>query len=620
MADPTIDLAEPCFREVWFSHPAVGDPSYDAFVRFAGNPVYQGSPPYEWPVNGTLFKDPGTGNFYCYVSLYPKGYWPAGPTKLLRSRDAAQTWEDLGLVLQGDKDAFDGDGVRAGATCDASVAADADGYHMAYGWAKPDNSDGGIAYAFSRSPEGPFVRDPKPIHAESMQPLLTPGYKRVYASSILRRRHDWMILASMSTPGNAGGMWAFIGMTAPEARGPYSGPVFLRSPQQGYWQPQPIEFFPAFVHEGYVYAPLTSVAANRGYQVIYRAPLEEAHRLEAWSVWQSGSAFHAESNPWEAHGIWGQAFAGLVDSEGRFRVLYPSRNSDGVGTINLASRPWSQPYTQGFRISGPNAPALALALRSYEHFRLQTSFHADGDWRLVWNCQGPLGPDRASADARISPLTWRNMTMFSVRGGAWLLEDISARGDRQVLAKGMLSRVSDYTVALDQTAGRAAIDVNGTLLCAATVATPGGALGLIAEQGVCLHVRRFVLDGRGAAASWFLLPLEGLVGAGNKERDWAPREAGFRYETGYTASFEGARAKWSFHGQRVRLWSPRGPDFGEAEVCLDGASTGRVSLHSEQPRESAAVWESNALSPGPHALMLVRVSGTLPVDCAEFYP
>ena len=260
-----MDLAEARYREVWLSHPAIGDPSYDALARFARNPIYQGSPPYEWPVNGSLFKDPRSGNLYCYVSLYPKGYWPAGPTRLLRSRDAGGTWEDLGLILQGDKDGFDGDGAKSGATCDATVVADEDGYHMAYGWAKPDNRDGGIAYAFARSPEGPWIRDPKPVHAESAQPLIPPGYKRAYASALVRRAHDWLILASMSTPGNAGGTWAFIGMTAPQARGPYTAPIFLRSPQEGYWQPQPIEFFPAFVHEGYVYAPLTSIAANRGY-------------------------------------------------------------------------------------------------------------------------------------------------------------------------------------------------------------------------------------------------------------------------------------------------------------------------------------------------------------------
>jgi len=304
--EQTVDLADPSNRDLWFSHPVIGDVSYDAFVRSDKNPIYVGTPPYEWPVNGFLFRDPRSGEWYCHISLYPKGYWPAGPSRLLRSHDGGASWDDLGLAVQGNKDMFDGDGMRGGATCDATEAVDEAGYHLAYGWGKPDNSDGGLAYAFSRTPTGPFIRDPKPIHAESAQPLLPPGYKRVYASSIIRRRKDWLILASMSTPRNAGGMWAFVCLTAPQASGPYSPPTFIRRPQDGEWFPQPVEFCPAFVHEGFVYACLTSVALNRGYQLILRAPVEEAHNPQAWSTWQAGSVFHAEPIRSETYGIWGQ--------------------------------------------------------------------------------------------------------------------------------------------------------------------------------------------------------------------------------------------------------------------------------------------------------------------------
>ncbi len=112
-----IDYASAGYRDRWLHHYAIGDPSWDAFVREPGNPIYTGKPPYEWPVNGFLFRDPPSGRWYAYVGLYPRGYWPAGPCLVLREREGGG-WEELGLAVQGDAAMFDGDGVRPGATPD----------------------------------------------------------------------------------------------------------------------------------------------------------------------------------------------------------------------------------------------------------------------------------------------------------------------------------------------------------------------------------------------------------------------------------------------------------------------------------------------------------------------
>ncbi|HNR35243.1 MAG TPA: hypothetical protein PKO36_08685 [Candidatus Hydrogenedentes bacterium] len=614
-----VDFADAAHREAWLHHPVVGDPSFDAFERYSHNPVYTGAPPYEWPVNGALFRDPKSGRWYAYVSLYPKGYWPAGPTRLLRSCDDGVSWEDRGLVITGDKDLFDGDGVSAGATCDASIAADERGYHAAYGWAKPDNSDGGIAYAFAESPEGPFVRDTKPIHAESAQPMLPPGYKRVYASSIVRRKRDWLILASMSTPRNAGGMWAFIGMTAPEARGPYSPPIVLRSPQQDAWAPQPVEFFPAFVHEDYVYAPLTSVAANRGYHVVYRAAIEEAHRPGAWRVWQDGSVFHAEANEWESHGIWGQAVAGFIGPDERLRILYPSRNSEGIGTINLAGRPWKKPYRNGFRLSAPNAPSLALLQRCFVEFELEITLDAVGPWRCIWAHRGPIGPDRAAADAELSSLCRRSMMELRLTALDWSLSAYADDGAAAVLANGKKAEGLSGTLALKQESNAVAIAWNGASLGRVELCAMPGGLALLAEKGTYLDVKRFSVSGGEIPGSWFLLPVEGLLGAGSQEKEWETIR-GCRYGNGFASSREGARVKWNFIGRRVRVWAPRGPEYGEAEIRLDGASRGRVSFHDTESRESAVLWESGELDTGRHAIALICATGTMPVDSLEIVP
>ena len=69
------------------------------------------------------------------------------------------------------------------------------------------------------------------------------------------------------------------------------------------------EFYPAFIFEGYVYAPATSVALNRSFQTIFRAPLELAHLPEKWEIFRYGSVWHDQLNE-DTHelGIWGQTF------------------------------------------------------------------------------------------------------------------------------------------------------------------------------------------------------------------------------------------------------------------------------------------------------------------------
>lgn len=114
------DLAKSRHRDQWLHHPVVGDPSWDAFEREAGNPIYTGKPPY-------LFRDPPSGRWYAYISLYPRGYWPPGGTLCLRER-AAGGWEEMGIVLH---TSFDGDGTRPGGTVDVSMTASCCPHHVA---------------------------------------------------------------------------------------------------------------------------------------------------------------------------------------------------------------------------------------------------------------------------------------------------------------------------------------------------------------------------------------------------------------------------------------------------------------------------------------------------------
>ena len=172
---------------------------------------------------------------------------------------------------------------------------------FAEGWVTPGRT----------SRKVPFTAK-QPVHDDRTQTVIGGRYLRTYGGTLIRRKTDWLILSAMSTPRNGGGTWGQIVMAAKKPEGPWSKPLLLLCPQSDVFHPPAVEFFPAFVNRQFVYAPATSVAANRTFQVIFRARLEEAHNPKAWSVYQLGSVWHSEAIPAEAAGIWGQTFSGGI--------------------------------------------------------------------------------------------------------------------------------------------------------------------------------------------------------------------------------------------------------------------------------------------------------------------
>ena len=76
---------------------------------------------------------------------------------------------------------------------------------------------------------------------------------------------------------------------------------------------------------------------------------------------------------------------------------------------------------------------------------------------------------------------------------------------------------------------------------------------------------------------------EAVLGAGGSRDDWQELQgAGFRYGLAAVAKAPGARVKWNVEGRQFALWSPRGPQFGKAQVKVDGRVLADLDLHAEQ--------------------------------------
>lgn len=645
----SIDAAGARYRDLWLHHPCMGDASFDSFARRPGNPIYRGTPPFEWPVNGFLFEDPATKAWYAYVGMYPRGYWPAGGCRLLRSKDHGASWEDLGIVLSGSPSTFDGDGRRAGGTPDVSVCCADGAYHLIYDWANPDNSDGGLAYAWADRPEGPFERAREPIHAESRQPLLLGKYKRVYAPTLFRRKNDWLILADMSTPQNAGGTWAFVAMTAANPAGPYTPPKLLLYPQSGIFHPAPVEWYPCFAYGGQVFAPATSVGANRSFQVLFRAPLEQALLPSAWKIERCGSLWHDEPDEWETHGLWGQTFSGFVDTAGSLKTLFPSKDGADRGTINLAERSWKKSDRDGFTLSAPNGTAVSLFLREYNDFGLTAEVRASGAWRLLWSHRAPLGSDRIwHAGGGPHPLTLSDCLELAVARSRWELcqrrpgigEKILGRGTYPAKEESVLTgRLTDRTlgppsagqgsllnyeglvretVKIRQREGWLSVSIGGLEVFSGAFPAQPGSIGFVADAPGILYVDRLLLSGRGESCSKFLLATDAILGAASGQDGWIEEKSAlYKFGMGYASSNAGVAAKWNYHGRGFRLWSPRGPALGRARVIVDGQGRGQIDLASRQDKPAHPIFEDSGLPLGFHAVTLTQTAGRLACDTLE---
>jgi hypothetical protein len=674
LAAAGVDYADSRHAGLWLQHPVYGGPSFDAFVHAPQNPVHRGAAPYEWPVNSFFFADPASGNWYVYVGDYPAGY--AGrPCRcvLLRSTDRGQSWANLGVVLEGNKELFD----HGGSTPDVSIVY-ADGrYHMVYDWVEPDWSLlGGLGYAWAEKPEGPFHRAPQPITLNRELPLLLGRYSRTYAATLVRRKHDWMIVAMMD---HAPSSWALFGMTAAKPEGPYGERILLRNVEGDGFHPPLLEYYPAFVHRGFVYAPATSVALNRDYNALFRAPLERAAEPGAWELFQNGSLWHSEDVENEFYGLWGQTFSGWVDGKGMLRVSFHSRDPKGMGTVNVAARRWNQPKRKsGFVMSGHQGPSLTLLQRAFAGFRLEARLHLRGTARLLLDYDGVLGPNLPQSDATLHPLVLSRCDALELSEGHWKVMRYGEEvGQASRLSEGRLALDPSYanhapamagetpaqlpdtvTVVVDRKAdGATSLSLDGRVVWAGELprqraggvrpssgaaksastdaaevskaldrsgaAAPGdgrtpSVLGIAVEPHSHLEVERFAVQGKPQPAVINFLFSEAILGAGGNRDDWQElRGSEFRYGLAALAKTPGARVKWNVEGRHFTLWSPRGPQFGKAQVKVDGRVLTNLDLHAERLTPSGPVWKSPHLKDGPHAVVVTAADGLLVVDSIE---
>jgi hypothetical protein len=635
----SIDFALGAQADAWLHHGVLGDPSFDSFVHSKNNPIVRGKPPLSWPVNGFLFEDPKSGNWYAYIGNYMTGYdvGPDKPTthcRVHRSKDRGATWEEIGPIFDDPNFRFEGFTATANGAPDVTVIY-ADGrYHLSYDWFTdnsrwtdmrnpPEGYDNGCGYAWSERPEGPFHRAVQPILRTSELPkrfVLAKKYGRVYGTAIVRREKDW--LALVLPDANEYFSWGMLAVTATDPAGPWSDPVLVLSVERDDYFPPTAEAFPAMIHDGYVYLPAASVALNRDFQMIYRAKIEVAHRPDGWHLYQNGTAWHSEPVVSEGMGIWGQSFTGFVDREGQFQAMFPSREREtNVGTMGLAVRPWAQPIRErGFVLSGHAGPSLALLRQSWKQFHLKTDFALNGAAaRIVWGYQAPLSPDGHAADSTIHPLSLTRHQGLELSPNAWRLISVDSTGKKSETAQGRLETAASHSIDFRlREDGQAVLSIDGQHRFEGNLPVNAGPIGLYVDPFTHASVSRFEITGPFEPATMPWLYLEALTGAGVNMNDWEVRQSPiFRFGTGAVAKSPDGRAKWNFRGRGFQLWSPHGPDFGRCELLLDGRKLADIDLHADQEKPSEITYRCDDAGDGYHAVVLRSADSRVVVDSLD---
>ena len=633
-AKSSQDYAENANRAAWLSHPIYGEASFDAFEHAAANPLHRGTTPYTWPVNGFLFKDPVSKQLYVYVGHYLTNYafkdeYPSRCT-VFRSEDDGKTWKEIGPVFSESPFYFTDEVSPLFHAPDVAVIYSDGRYHMSFDWTTKNttwenaanpapDTNSGVGYAWSESPEGPFHIEPRPIASTRNQVLLEGRYRRLYASSIHKRANDWLVL-TLTDSGKYFG-WALLGMTAPAPEGPYSEPKLLLHPESDQYHPSLLEFFPAFVHGDTLYASATSVALNRNVQAMFTVPLENALEPAAWKLAQLGSLWHAAPVEHEWFGIWGQAFSGMVDGE-RFRVMYPSRDKSGNGTINLAERPWAKPFTDsGFVVSAHEGASFAVLRHAGPARRLAVEWESVADLfqsaELVWDMQSPLNPKPVSSNASLDPSCSWHDTSLRMTATQWALVERRNGVERQISGGPRTWSDATHCELAWTDAGVGTLTLNGEHVWSGELSNGPGILGLRLSPHTWMRVKKFEVTGGSDRPVVTYGWAEAVLAATQEFALWQPVQSEqFRFGQGLVSGPGCSMAKWNVEGARVQIWAPRGPQYGQADVFVDGSKVGTLACHADGKTPSAAIATYN-LTPGPHAIVLRNFEGAVPLDSVD---
>ncbi len=626
--DEKNDYALLSHRDAWSHHYAFGSPSWDTFERFPNNPVYRGRKGMEWPVNGFLYSDPITSNWYLYIGEYKENYKFDKDTTtedfkcvIYKSSDKGKTWNKRGDLFPANKLCYDSIKIQAP---DVMVTYAEGKYHMVFDWVsnnydrRPEQH--GIGYAVADSPEGPFVvsKVPVKINTQHIQKPFLNRYWRMYAPMIIKRKNDWVLAYDMDT--SPACSWALAISAASKPEGPYSEAKIMLNVEEKTNHPPLQECYPAFTHEGYVYFPATSVSVNRNYQSIYRVRIEDMTNANKYEIFSAGSFWHSNNVENEYAGIWGQTFTGFIDDQDSIYVMFPSKDPNNYGTINLAKASWNHLYRdKGFNLTANAGNTFSYIKKVIDFESIDMKFNLDGTMRIIWDFHSPVDilnrwgkfylsqNDADYKEIVISKTGWK----INVFGNSENILHIDSGKIQHWYS-------DENSVQLKKENGKYVLVLNGIKYWEGTIKSNPGVVGVSLSPHSYLFADRFVVEGRQMKGSITYGFRQALGDAGNQDSDWAvKKDTMFLYGRGAVSKKDSSFAKWNFDGKGFEIFSPKGPAYGTINIYLDGKLLTNLSLKNPYEIKSSVIFKADDLSLCSHAVYIESLDGLLPLDCIK---
>ncbi len=225
-------------------------------------------------------------------------------------------------------------------------------------------------------------------------------------------------------------------------------------------------------------------------------------------------------------GCGGRRSPGGWIAKGVLQVSFHSRDPKGMGTVNVAARPWNQPLRKsGFVMSGHQGPSLTLLQRAFAGFRLDARLRMRGTVRLLVDYDGVLGPNLPQSDATLHPLALSRCDAVELNDGQWKVIRFGASGEQTVLASGTRPGGKTVAVGLDRKpGGETSLFVDERALWSGELpprrASGLSVLGIAVEPHSHLVVEQFTIQGKPQPAVINFLFSEAILGAGGSRKDW----------------------------------------------------------------------------------------------------
>jgi DUF1680 family protein len=635
---PVTDYALKSHMSEWLRHPVLGDPSFDNFIRYGKNPVQRGTPPYNWPVNGYYFEDPVSGNEYIYIGQYHTGYAlnAGSPVEISKgciayfSKDKGITWKYHGSVFNDEDVVLDGEAGPIMVAPDVSVVYCEGKYYMGfdyattkYTWDFGNIMHGGLGVAVSDKPQGPYKVFKKPAITNRVfynNPWFGK-YTRCYGGTLIKVKDQWIFLFDLDS--RTYYSWGLAAISAPTPEGPWSEPVLIAGCELDKYYPSLMEYYPVFQYNDTVYIPATSVAKNRNFQCIFRVAADEVMNAEKWELWKEGSVWHSINAENEYEGIWGQTLSGFINEDKLFKVIFPSRDKENRGTINLASVDWNKPdRDSGFVLSGHSAPSFTAIPKLYNQPDIEASFSYYGTIAFVWDYQALVGPDYPRADAELHPLMFTSNTRIQLNENQWFLLQAYPDGRTDTLSRGMFEKRELNSLKIEHCNPNAVLSINNKVIwCGSLKNTQYGHCGLLAMKHSGMDMHSFIVRGRNRPGYFDWLYTEGLSNSGSNMKDWEIIENNplFSFNSGAVSKIDTATAKWSITGSGFDLYCPKMPVLGMAQIIVNGENRGEIDLHAESPVKSDVVFSVRALPQNKNAVIIKGKNGKIALDFLRVY-